>query len=220
MKRKSIILILVLISFTTYAQNIAKDSILKIGFYKNIHELIDNTPSSAFNYEITEKKTSTGFLGDKITLYNLSVEKDSAKIIGDIFSFSDGQYIYLKTVRTGAFSNFKSNRFSDKSNFIKVINVGVYSFFYDLKNVHTYMPMYGGGAIGTGISVGISPSNKSYLPHILNSKTREIIALNTKQMKKLLADDPDLLKEFNADKNRKKNFEKYIVEYNKRFRTK
>lgn len=60
----------------------------------------------------------------------------------------------------------------------------------------------------------------SYLPHIINAKTLEIITLNTNKMKKLLADDPDLLEKFKADKKRKKNFEKYITEYNKRYRLK
>lgn len=135
-----------IIGLYSYAQNIAKDTVLMPGFYKDIQELIDNNPSEPFDYEITKKNIGF-FLPDKTELYNLSISKDSTKIIGDIIGFSDGLNIYLKTIRTGVFANFESNKFNEKSNFIKIIDIGVYTFFYDLKKTYNNTTMRSSGGV-------------------------------------------------------------------------
>ena len=225
MKRTLILLIATIYCIQLKAQSILHDSILHVGFYKNIFELVYNEPSEPFDYTINERviNTSKGFKGHKIPIYNLAIQKDSTKLIGDVFGFCDGKNIYLKTINTGAFADYKSKKFSPKSNFVKINEIGIYTYFKDIKKGNSGpMMMYtGGGAMG-GAVVGIGASINTgsvYAEYIINLKTNEIEMLTVKNLKKLLADQPNLLNEFNGDKDKKKNFEKYILKYNESYKS-
>lgn len=213
MKQSILTIFFTALTLFCFSQNIVKDSILNIGFYANLHELTDNNPSKPFHYEISEREiyvAKSAFKNDKVKIYNLIIEKDSTKSIGDIIGFSDGKNIYLKTGATGTFANYKGNTFGIKSNFLKIPQIGVYTYFSNIENMK-----YGGGGLAGSLSIG-----NTSIEYIINLKTTEMVRLTNKIMKELLIDEPDLLKEFDADKNRKKNYEKYVVEYNRRYRAK
>jgi len=210
MKAKFITILFTLAIFYGYGQNIGKDTRLEAGFYKTIEELGSNKPSKPFNYVITDRPYSVSFLtNDKTTLYNLEITKDSIESIGPIFGFSDGKNVYIKTTRMGLAGVFKGKKFNEKTNYMKADEVGVYIFYYDFHRVKSYQNDQFRSAM-----------NYSYDPHVINTKDNKIFIVSTRVMKNLLKDEPELLKEFKEDRYKKKKFQKYIAEYNKRYAAK
>lgn len=223
---KTIITFVLLTLFVHHlsAQRIATDSILTVGFYRSMDELLDNSPSYPFDYKVARRKVFAGGLLDpKVNVYNIEITKEQAEIIEDVIGFSDGYDIYLNTIRTGYFGALQSKKFNHKTNFIKVDLIGKYLYFNDLS--HNNNMMYNGtgmglsAGVGGGFSVGIGIGrSRKYLPYVIDTNTGEKIKLSVKVMRKILKDDSALLEKFNDDRNRKKNFDKYIERYNSQYK--
>ncbi|MBQ4820975.1 hypothetical protein [Aquimarina sp. MMG016] len=187
------------------AQNgsIIKDSILKKGIYKNYDEFKTNTPSIPFSYEINSKKRSRIRLGsiEKTTYYRIKIDRKKSKKIGSVFGFCDGKNIYIKYLHPFSANPTKFlAKLSSKTEFRKIERIGKYAYFENISIDNS-----------TGIVAG--PNFNTFERKLLDIEDGEIIRLAKQNVKRIIADDKELLESFKNESNKKKKIKEYIKKY-------
>ena len=63
----------------------------------------------------------------------------------------------------------------------------------------------------TGMSGGSTMVRRYLSESVINTNTGEVFELSKKVIRKILADEPDLLKAFEDEKNKKSHLSEYII---------
>lgn len=220
MKIKIFFLFLLLSAKFSIAQNIAIDTVLRAGFYKNIDELVDNNPSIPFDYKINETAYTQKYLFHKdrsYPLYELQLSNLEMKEIGKVSGFSDGKDIYIISdsnrdsndftiIKNNKIKNYQINK---NTRFTKVLVKGIYMYFNDVIS-----PTY--------INSTSSYRQAQYFPFILNIKEKKIVNTYPRVIKKLIKDEEDIHLEYIRIINQEKpeNIQNILIKYNERYRIK
>jgi hypothetical protein len=169
------------------------DTGLKAGIYKNFEEFRYNNPSVEFNYQVSEKMRKYGDLrsSGRIPYYRINIERETGRSIGKVFGFCDGNNVFINEDIPGL---------GPKTEFVQVEDLGRYCYFEDRKP--------------TTIFIGTVPSTIYYIERkIMDTDTGEIIALNKRTLPEIIADDADLLAEYNNDPNKGRKLKEYLIRY-------
>jgi hypothetical protein len=172
--------------WTIYLQN---ENHLKSGFYKDFDDLKYNNPSGEFNYRLTAH--SRKYNGSELASYNLVISRREAKSIGRILGFSDGKNIYI---------NQRIPLLHPGTEFVKVEFMDRYYYFEDLQQF----------IIPNGLSTITIPRIEQ---KIMDMNTGEVIVLSNGNLREIIADNPQLIDEFNNDPKRSRKLKDYLKEY-------
>jgi hypothetical protein len=163
------------------------------GLYKTFEELKYNNPSVKLNFDITSKTQQVGIgkNAEKVTNYRLDLSRYKAKSIGTVYGFSDGSNIY--------FNVFSGKRAYGKD-FVKVHMYNKYGYFASID----YRTIVAGSVVTTS----------AYVVHnLIDMNTGEIIMLNNKKMREIMADDKELLDAFENESRKQIKMKEYILKY-------
>ena len=165
---------------------------LKRGIYKNFEEFKYNKPSERAPFDIVEKSRTYNFKSH--TQYQLEFvnKKDEDRIIlDDVWGFCDGYNIYI---------NGQRHEFG-KNNFERLLYAGKYSPY-------------------TKFIFAVSGSTNSIIQKVIDIETGNQFTLSENRMDKILSSDPELYKEYLADKESNKKFFDYLKKFNERYKKK
>ena len=189
---KYIALIVIILSFplVSAGQQLITDSgsDLKKGIYKDFYEFKYNKPSLKFDYHFRPSKYAS-------TYFNVSIDKESAKSIGEVYGFCNGKEIYL------AFGQ----KLNSHTLFIRLAYIGRYCLYWYTTNNNVVVPI-------NGISY-ILPLGKTDHISILDMNTGKRESLTNTRLKSILKDDPDIYNRYLSDAHYLENRAKYLVEY-------
>jgi hypothetical protein len=194
MEKLIILAIFINSSFALQGQRlIIDDSIFQAGIYKNFEEFKYNNPSIEFDYEISTKNRGFGFLNTKrqLSFYKINMDKKKAKNIGQVFGFCDGKNVYI---------NDSNPKLKLKTEFVKIEYFWKYCYYEDRVCTSNYT--------GNGITESCDLAEK-----VINIYTGEVISLSRKTLREILADDSELLTEFNNESQQNKKIKTYILKY-------
>lgn len=157
---------------------------LKRGFYKNYEEYINNSPSGSVEFttvHLTKSKSDTTIIGAEYKLV------DSLQRLKNVWGFCDGESVFVEY---------------NNSLFVKrfwKLEIGIYPFF-----TYKYKDIYGPGLIKL---ITIAEPAQFLLMLITDKgKFREP---DIKLMRKILKDEPTLLKKFRTYTDRYDNLDPY-----------
>lgn len=174
--------------WTVYQQN---ENHLVQGFYRNFEELKYNNPSVKFNYTINEKTRK--YDGYSIAAYRVNIDRRDAKQAGKVIGFSDGKNLYL---------NESNSSLSSSTDFFKAEFIGKYYFFENVRLI----------SVSTGTTVVTVPKIEQ---KIMDMNTGEVTILNMKTLQAMIADDEQLLSEFQSSSNKRQSLKEFLVRYMK-----
>lgn len=176
--------------------NIFTTTQLRPGLYRNFEDFKNNRPI------VTGNLRAEYF--DKDQKAHLTIKSKNNKILkGRFFGFCDGKDIYIYS------GNYKPNKY-----FCKVEEKGALYIWKD--NVYDSGDMIAQSAFGlVGLLVNSAVKGTDCL--FLDTRNGLINQANAKTLKKLLADKPELLKEFENETspNISKNLFSTLIKYNK-----
>lgn len=183
-----------------YSQNLIVDNntTLKKGMYKTFEEFRTNSPSISLDYEIKPVHLiMETFLYNDI-VYQLGIDNDKAKEIGDIWGFCDGKDVYINML----FKLMSLKKvFKPGSQFDKIINLGRYCSFVSVQPVPN--------SVNLGHSI-----------YYLDFNTGKEMPLDKSTLKKILSKDKELSENFKnekfLDKTSDETFIKYLRLYSER----
>jgi hypothetical protein len=189
---KSIALMVIFLGFSLVSagQHLITDSgsALKKGMYKDFYEFKYNKPSLKFDYHFRPSKYAN-------TYFNVSIDKESAKSIGEVYGFCDGKEVYL------AFGQ----KLNSRTQFIRLAFIGRYCMYWYTTYNNVVVPI-------NGISY-ILPLGKTDNISILDMNTGQRESLTNIKLKSILKDDPDIYNRYLSDAHYLENRAKYLVEY-------
>lgn len=167
-----------------------------IGTYANFNQLKAQKAQNGLQYTLRQRKEFWGYT------YQL-MKGDTKKRENKVYAYYNGEDLYLNA------RNFRGGNY-----YVKVEHYGKYNFF------KAWMSRRG---LGIGIGVGIGPvgvgnNNSGELSAmVMNTENGEFIRLNPKKMKMLLSAQPELLKAYSQEKNKRQLavMEHYIIALNK-----
>lgn len=194
MKKIFLFSVLLICSFIVQSQSlIINDTIYKPGIYRTFEEFKYNNPSLEFKYEITTRNRGYGFLNSagQVTFYRIVIDKKVGKSIGEVYGFSDGKSVYI---------NEELPRLGPKAEFSKIEYFAKYCYFEDI----FYTTIYNGTSTTTAASLD---------EKIIDINTGVVISLNKQTLRDLLANDSELLDEFNSEKHKNKKLKEYVIRY-------
>lgn len=168
----------------------------KPGIYKTVKELNSGSPSLPLNYTTFEKKIRCGVygLGHKYVTFNrIKLTHGQAVNLGKVVAFSDGNDTYVKV------NAFKMHRIS---NFAKTETIGNFLYYQDV----AYGSSHGGK--GGGLVWWVYPVQMLY-----NGYTGKRMELNGPNLKKIIADKPELLNSFKNEKHKGAVLKDYLIRY-------
>lgn len=195
MKKFLFVMIFITTTIVIKSQNlIINDTVLKAGIYRTFEEFKYNNPSVELNHKVTTIKRGYGFMNaaGKVTYYRIEVYRKDAKLIGNVFGFCDGENVYI---------NEHSPKIEPSVGFSKIIYFGKYCYYEGVSSSGRSMPN------------GATVSYQSLAEKIIDIHSGEVITLDDKNLREIIADDPELLKEFNKDSNKNKSLKDYIIRY-------
>lgn len=190
-------LLLLLMTTSLQAQNILTDTVYKKGIYRNFEEFKTNSPSIEMNHAV--KSNSSPMPMNDWTSYSIDIPKDDSKAIGPVYGFCNGHSIYVTSGKPEEMH---------KPAFEQVLYVGPYSFYQDQGGL-SVMPVMTPGGMGVGMTTGSMP----IYDKIINMKTGEVTILTNGTLKKMMADNPQLLSEFKKDSKKEFRRMKYLKRY-------
>ena len=165
------------------------DTIQKNAVFLSYNEFVNNTPSiKGINIYLDQKDL------DKFELMY-----DSAGVhyifSRPLWGFSDSANVYIKYKKRYAL-------------FIEIGKICIFRYFEPEKKKLTYeeRPNYHG--------MVIKKTPREEMTFTINTETGEIIELKPSTMKKIILDDPELLKQFNEERNQYLMTLTYIRTYN------
>lgn len=173
-----------------YLQNkIAFDA----GIYKTFEEFKYNNPSVKLNFDIVSKtqKIGLGKGAEEVTYYRLDFSRNKARNIGEIFGFSDGKNLYINSLggKTGYGKDF-----------VKVKMFSKYGYFESIGQ----STIVAGSVVTTSTFVEYK---------LIDMNTGEIITLNNKKLREVMADDKKLLEAFDNEPRKQTKLREYILKY-------
>lgn len=196
MRKEFVLFIIVLFSIVSIGQGqnlIISDTVYKKGIYRTFEEFRFNKPSIDLDYKIVSKKSGYGLFGAEgsIPVYRLDVDKKVGKSIGKIFGFSDGRNIYI---------NPSFPELSPQTDFSKIEFIREYCYFENIQI--------------TRISNGShTTETKSLSKKLIDVVRVKGITLDKYTLRELIADDKDLLEEFNNESQKNKKLKEYVIRY-------
>jgi len=187
-----------------YGQQLITDDsiILKRGFYKDFYEFKYNKPSVALppNYPVIvcEQKYG-GAKSNAIHLcYMISIDKEQAKSLKNIYGFCDGKDIYIFNNRSLTNTEIV---------FEQLVFKGRYCIFQRVIN-KGYIP----APAPLGIVVMI-PTSKGLSNILIDLNTSKFLFLKPSTLKSIIKDDNEVFNKFKSDKNKKEKLTDYLIEY-------
>ena len=199
MNKIFITVILLQFAFLAQSQNlITADSVYKAGIYRTFEEFKYNNPSIVLKDEIVKKKRGYGFLNaaGQVTFYKIAINRKEGKAVGEVFGFSDGKNVYINEYKP---------RLGPNAEFSKIEYMGPYAYYEDIRCVETFRPD------GSVTTCGLDDK-------IINTETGEVISLSKQTLRELIANDKELLKEFEDESQKNKKLKDYVVRYNEKLR--
>ncbi len=219
---KSMILFFGLFSIllTVNGQNlIINDSIFREGIYKTFEELKYNKPSMEFNYNVITKSHRYGLSNEKgqVPFYKIMINKKEGKSIGKIFGFCDGKTVYI---------NDNSPRLGPDTEFSKIEYFSKYCYFKYVKirktekqksraerNMDNAKNIFISNNVGRIMNASTTVIEGRLVEKILNIESGKVISLSTKVLRELIANDKELLDEFNKESQRSQKLMQYLIRY-------
>jgi hypothetical protein len=178
-------------------EKIIQEWAVPVGTYDNFNTFKSKIANEAIKYTVRQRREFWGYS------YQLLIE-GTKKRENKAYAYSDGEAIYLNA------RNFRAGNY-----FVRIESYGKYHFFRS-------WVQRSGFNIGLGVGVGVGPmgvgngNNGALQGLVLNTENGEIIILTPKKMKMLLSSQPELLKAYSGEKNRRQLdiIESYIVALN------
>jgi len=169
----------------------ADDNVYPAGIYYSNEHLISKSPDHNFEGEIIKSYRRIGSIisGPKYSLYQLRNYQFDNSVINKAYAFSNGQDIYINPFGKEWWENKK---FSELEIF------GDWGYFYHIHRSSTW----------NGSSV---QPELALWEFGINLLTGELIKLNKKSVRELLAGKPDLLNEFESERRKNKVLKKYFL---------
>jgi len=209
-----LLLFLVSVGFSQNSEN------LKPGIYKSYEEFINNQPSLALEYTITEnivyceknlypgqRKASKQMPMVRVGEYSLKVTKSEKKKIGPVIGFSDGVDVYFSD---------GSVIINKDAVFLKAEFIGDSHYFF-LNWTEIIVDREGSAPNPITGQGGVSRIDHCVLnAKVVSSKTCKGIILNEYEVEKIVEDDFALIVKFKSDPNREFFLKQYVEEYIKR----
>jgi hypothetical protein len=171
---------------------IIKDSVKKPGIYKTFEEFRSNAPSIPLQGKITPSEIKFKVKSELATLtsYKLDIPKEEAKKIGGVFGFSDGSTFYVTL-------NYKDPGRVNNAEFYALEYLGRYCI-YDAMMISTL-------------------DNHTYhdkRTFMLDLNTGDAQLITSARLKRIIADNKELLAEFKAvGKNDEETRKAYLLRY-------
>ena len=125
--------------------------------------------------------------GLNITYYKLDVSKEKGREIGKVFSFSD---------ETGFYINPRKPKLRKRANFFEADTIGEFIHFITIARMR--------------VAGNVIPYRAEKLLH---KRTGKVIGLTRIVLRKLIADDEQLLEMFNNEKGKSAKLASYLKEY-------
>lgn len=194
------LLIIVLNCFSAKCQRlITDDTILVRGIYQNFFEFKHNQPSLELNFEVVEEKDDDS----PVAVYKLKVERSEGREIGTIYGFCDGTSVYLTENYTPL---------TPSAIFFRLEYLGRYCYFQRYYPEHWHyadnmMPVNNGGMIVSSYSYAKLEEK------IISMQTGLVSKLTYKLLKKIIADDKELLADFKNDPYSDERLKGYLIKY-------
>lgn len=111
--------------------------------------------------------------------------------MGTVFGFCDGKHVYINELLP---------RLGPKTDFCKIEYLGRYCYYED---IHCMM-FYNGPTTNENCSLD---------EKIIDIESGEVIRLDKKTLREIIADDTELLNEFNDELNKNKRIKDYLIKY-------
>jgi len=198
------ICILVHISFTQ--ELIVNDSLKFVkGIYRNFEEFKFNSPFIELEYETSIKKRGYGIFrlsGPKV-FYRIDIDYETAKSIGKVFGFCDGESVYI---------NENSPQLSSMVNFVKLESFGRYCYYEDVQRIISTSVSMAGGYGG-----GYTFSQFNYLKltyRAVDISDGKIVKLTPAKLREIMSDDNELLDEFKKCSPKYHHMKEFLIKYN------
>lgn len=163
----------------------------KRGIYQNFGELKNNEPSIQTDFRESSRQGS-------IVKHQIRIGKKRVK---NAYAFSDGKSIYINA---------------------RYYNREVYYVKLEVSGRYALIREGGSGSYGPDASIGIGPipglEDQDFRAYVLDMETGFIEELTRKRMKRILAEDQELLRAYTQE-NKLASFEvleKYIQAYNEK----
>ncbi|TRZ45702.1 hypothetical protein DMZ48_00010 [Robertkochia solimangrovi] len=161
----------------------------KKGIYKTYEEFLNNEPSLPLDYEIKHKKVGYGMfaLGGSIPVAYLKVKNKEGKEVGSIFGFSNGKEVYI-------------NPWADVMN----------------PNVRYYQPQFMGDFcyVEYAYVMKVNNSRSNYRREmVIDLRNKKAVELTKEWLRDLIADDSELLAEFEEENNKGQKLRLYLERY-------
>ena len=220
MKRMILFFGLFSILLTVNSQNlIINDTIFREGIYKTFEEFKHNKPSLQFNYNVITKSHRYVLSNDEgqVPFYKIMINKKKGKSIGKIFGFCDGKTVYI---------NDNSPRLGPETEFSKIEYFGKYCYFKYVKirkvekqksrterNMDNAKNIFISNNVKRIMNASTTVTEGRLVEKILNIESGEVMSLSTKVLRELVANDKELLEEFNKESHRSQKLMQYLIRY-------
>jgi len=220
MKRIILFSLLVFIFLTVTGQNlIINDSVYKDGIYRTFEEFKHNKPSIEFNYNVIVKSRGYGLsnLADQVPFYKIMINKKEGKSIGKVFGFCDGKSVYI---------NDNSPRLSPETEFSKIEYFGKYCYYKRVndrkinkptsraeRNMNDTRNIRISNNVRRMMEASTKVTEGQLVERIINIDSGEVTTLSTKVLRELIANDKELLDEFNNESEHSEKLRQYFIRF-------
>jgi len=180
MKKMAILFCSCILMQMAYSQNLVIDNniTLKRGIYKTYEEFKNNSPSVPLEYEIKAVRLIMQSQLYNDIVYQMEIDKDKAKEIGDIWGFCDGKSVYINM----QFKVMTQKKiFKPNSQFDKLLYIERYCCFISVQPIPN--------VVGLG-----------HYFYALDFNTGKEIVINKVTLKKIISKDEGLLEDFKNEK--------------------
>lgn len=182
----------------------------KAGFYKTFDEFNRNEPSISFSAKVVPVQGYINLTTKKFTLYTLDFgSEEPLEKNTPIWGFCDGTHLFISRLP----------KFKLKNKYDGVLYINKYIYFQTTESTYnsgggpTFMAAPGGGAGGM---MGGGGGAKPFAEFIIDVNTGKMTELTKESLRELIADDKELLTEFEAEKKKKKVIGEYWIRYEKK----
>lgn len=180
MKKMIILFCSCILMQMAYSQNLVIDNniTLKRGIYKTYEEFKNNSPAVPLEYEIKAVRLIMESQLYNDIVYQMEIDKDKAREIGDVWGFCDGKFVYINM-------QFKvmtpKKVFKPGSQFDKLLYLERYCCFISVQ------PIFNSVELG-------------HYFYALDFNTGKEIVINKDALKKIISKDEGLLEDFKNEK--------------------
>ncbi|HAA19206.1 MAG TPA: hypothetical protein DCR93_32665 [Cytophagales bacterium] len=162
------------------------------GYYRTYHEVLTNAPGIPWDTPALTPKKSRVVIGKHFPSVKLDLTRDQGRALGDFVGFSDGQHLYLRVSNEGK---------AWRDHFSQVQVAGPYLVHSAVLITYT--------ASGNGTFTRWT----SHITKALNLGDGRYTTVGKKELRALLADEPQLLAEFEAERRKGRKISEYLIRY-------